>query len=49
MASNVAWMASPEPVADCELMAPAEEPESRDTKLSPVDDRGRLVGTGCLN
>jgi hypothetical protein len=49
MASSVAWMASLETVAACELMVLAEEPESPDTKLSPVDDRGRLVETGCLN
>jgi hypothetical protein len=30
-------------------MAADEEPESRDTKLSPVEDPARLVGTGFLN
>jgi hypothetical protein len=39
MASNEAWTVSPEPVADSELKALAEEPEPLDTKLSPAEGR----------
>jgi hypothetical protein len=39
MASSAAWTASPKPVANCELMALAEEPEPLDTKLSPAEGR----------
>jgi hypothetical protein len=39
----------PQLVADYELMALAEEAEPLDTKLSSVDDWGRLVGMECLN
>jgi hypothetical protein len=42
-------MASPEPVVAWELMAPAEELEPLDTKLSPAGDQERLVGIECLN
>jgi hypothetical protein len=48
MALRVSWTASLDPVADCELMVAAEEPEPLDTKLLPVVERGRLVGTECL-
>jgi hypothetical protein len=45
MALSASWTAFLDLAADCELIAAAEEPEPMDTKLSPVDDWGRLMGT----
>jgi hypothetical protein len=41
-------MALAEPATDCELIVAAVEPGSLDTRLSPPDCTGKLVGTSLL-